>query len=99
LLLQACVYLGPIDHYLGLLAAALGQHQSAGEHFEEALRRHMAPTAAVETHCEYGRLLAARSDTRARGQAMLALGRDNAERFGLTRLQERASAALLALAH
>jgi DNA-binding winged helix-turn-helix (wHTH) protein/tetratricopeptide (TPR) repeat protein len=94
LLLQACVYLGPIDHYLGVLAAALGQRELAREHFEQALGSSLSATLSAETTCEYGRLLCARRETYERGHALLISARESAERFGLRRLEERVQVAL-----
>jgi DNA-binding winged helix-turn-helix (wHTH) protein len=97
LLLQACVYFGPVDHYLGLLASALGRHELACSHFEQAQHTNFAPTSMVQTECEYGRTLAARAETRDRARTLLASARDDANRFGLVRVEARAAAALAAL--
>jgi DNA-binding CsgD family transcriptional regulator/tetratricopeptide (TPR) repeat protein len=54
---------GAADRYLGLLAATLGEHDLAADHFEDALtlnRRMHAPTWTANTLLAYGRTLRAR---------------------------------------
>jgi tetratricopeptide (TPR) repeat protein len=95
LLLPACIYVGPVDHYLGLLASLLGRHDEAAEYFERALRSSISPGTRAETQYEYGRMLLGRDS--ARGHELIGAAAEHAARFGLGRLAQRAQAALLAL--
>ena len=55
---------GPIAHFLGMLAAALGDKKQAAEHFESALNmetKMRMPAMRARTQYEYGRMLS-RSD-------------------------------------
>jgi DNA-binding winged helix-turn-helix (wHTH) protein/DNA polymerase III delta prime subunit len=97
LLLQACVYMGPVDHYLGLLASALGQSAAAAEHFESVMRTTISPVSLAFSECEYGRMLAGEHAACDRARTLLASARDHGERFGFAGLHERARSALAAL--
>lgn len=92
LLLQACVYLGPVDYYLGRLASSLGMDEAAITHLERALRTTMSPTNAAHTQYELARVLGRQpdADLRARAASMQELALEQAERFGLQRLAQRA---------
>jgi hypothetical protein len=98
MLLQACIYLGPVDHYLGLLAHGLGEARAA-QHYEQALRISMSPAITIQTQYEYGRLLSGRADAadRARARELLASAGETAHRFAAEPLALRAGAALSAL--
>ena len=55
----AVAYDGAIDHYLGLLAAALGRHREAAEHFDHAVSLHQrlgAPGWVTLSRAELGEL-------------------------------------------
>ena len=72
---------GSADRYLGMVAATLGDEESAAAHFDEALaleRRAGATTWLAHTLLEYGRLLPG-----ARGRGMLAEAAGLAARAGL----------------
>ncbi len=86
---------GSADRYLGLLAATLGEHDLAAEHFEEALtanRRMRAPTWVANTLLAYGRTLRSRGRTAdvAASSALLADAATLAERTGLPKVLARA---------
>jgi DNA primase len=89
--------MGSIDHYLGLLASALGRNEVACQHFERALQSTIAPALNAQTEYLYGRTLAARREARDRARLLLSSARDQGQRFGLPQLRERADAALSAL--
>jgi tetratricopeptide (TPR) repeat protein len=92
--LQAWVYLGPVDYYLGLMAAALDMHAQAREHLERALSQTaLAPTFHAQAQCEYGRALIA-TGARDRGRTLLANAANAAEQFGMQPLCARAAGAL-----
>jgi DNA-binding winged helix-turn-helix (wHTH) protein len=94
LLLQACVAMGPVDYYLGMLAAALGRRESAREHFEGALLQcEYARPLLLHIRYEYARLLAGEEPARARG--MLSEVELAAGSVGMERLRARARAALM----
>jgi DNA-binding winged helix-turn-helix (wHTH) protein/tetratricopeptide (TPR) repeat protein len=97
LLLQACVYLGPVDHYLGLVASYLGRSDAASAHFERALVGVMSPSMAAHTQYEQGRCLARTATGRESGRALLVLADEHAERFGLVRLRGQVGRALAEL--
>ena len=59
-------FLGPVDLFLGQLAATLGRAREAERRFSGAVRRSAAlgaRTAEVRAHCAYGELLLARGGT------------------------------------
>jgi DNA-binding CsgD family transcriptional regulator len=77
---------GAADRYLGMLAATLGDHERAEEHFERALelnRRMDAPTWIAHTAYEYGRLQLAR---RRPAEALLREAAALAEQIGMQSL-------------
>ena len=86
---------GAADRYLGLLAATLGEHDLAADHFEEALtlnRRMHAPTWVANTLLAYGRTLQSRgrsADIRA-ASALLSDAVTLAEATGLPMVLHRA---------
>jgi DNA-binding CsgD family transcriptional regulator/tetratricopeptide (TPR) repeat protein len=86
---------GAADRYLGLLAATLGEHDRAVEHFEQSLavnRRMGATTWVAHTLWAYGRTLRmrGRGDDAARAAALLAEAAALAERIGMPMLLARA---------
>ena len=89
-------YYGSADRYLGMLAATLGEHATAVEHFERALelnRRMGAWTWLAHTAYEYARLLLGPdSSDRERGMLLLAEATELAERIDMATLLSRAQA-------
>jgi tetratricopeptide (TPR) repeat protein len=88
---------GAADRYLGLLAATLGDHERAGQHFEQALavNRDMGATTWVaHTLYAYGRSLRMRgaSDDAVQASALLWEAATLAERIGMPVLLARARA-------
>jgi DNA-binding CsgD family transcriptional regulator len=87
---------GAADRYLGMLAATLGDHARAEEHFELALelnRRMGAATWLAHTAYEYARsLLAQGHERRTRAQALLGEAATVAERIGMPALLGRVRA-------
>ena len=88
---------GAADRYLGLLAATLGEHERAVEHFEQALafnRRMGATTWVAHTLYAYGRALRARgrADDAGAASALLSEAATLAERVGMPTLLARARA-------
>ena len=88
---------GSADRYLGLLAATLGEHDLAAEHFDEALtanRRMRAATWVANTLLAYGQTLRSRgrSADMAASAALLADAATLAERTGLPKVLARAGA-------
>jgi tetratricopeptide (TPR) repeat protein len=92
---QACW--GPVDHYLGILAALSNQHDVAVDHFESALylnRRLGSASLTAQTRCEYGLLLRSRGDRTLAGEHLDA-ARRAAESLEMVRVLERIDAAPL----
>jgi DNA-binding CsgD family transcriptional regulator len=89
--LVACY--GAADRYLGMLAATLGEHERAREHFERALvlnRSMGATTWLAHTGYEYARLLLGLgTEERARARVLLRDAAALAERIGLAALLDR----------
>jgi DNA-binding SARP family transcriptional activator/DNA-binding CsgD family transcriptional regulator len=90
--LVACY--GAADRYLGMLAAAMGEWESASAHFEFALalnRRMNAHTWTAHTAYEYGRTLLTRGRTMDRVKALelLAEASWSSERLGLHALRDK----------
>ncbi len=88
---------GAADRYLGSLAAVLGDHERAIEHFERALAINRAMGAATwvaHTAYAYGRTLRVRgrSADSAQASALLAEAATLAERIGMPVLLARATA-------
>ena len=88
---------GAADRYLGLLAATLGDHERAVEHFERALavNRNMGATTWVaHTMYAYGRTLRMRGagDDAVDASALLSKAATLAERIGMPVLLARARA-------
>jgi DNA-binding CsgD family transcriptional regulator len=88
---------GAADRYLGLLAATLGDHKRAVEHFEQALavNRDMgAATWVAHTLYAYGRTLRMRggSDDTVQASALLSEAATLARRIGMPVLLARARA-------
>lgn len=92
--LVACY--GAADRYLGMLAATLGEWESAERHFEGAIelnRRMQARTWLAHTLYEYARmLLVARPDERHRAAALLQEATGLATEIGMSSLQTRITA-------
>ena len=90
-----CCY-GAADHYLGMLAATLGESERAEQHFEHAMeqnRRMRAATWLAHTAYEYARfLLAARPDRRGDAGALAGQAATLAERIGLPALLSKVHA-------
>lgn len=88
---QACW--GPVDHYLGVLAALSSVHDLAADHFEAALelnRRLGSASLLAETRYEYGRLLRDEGDLHeASAAAHLDAARRTATALGMAALLER----------
>ncbi len=89
--LVACY--GPVDRYLGMLAATLGDWEHAEEHFEHAMtlcRRMESSTWLAHTDYEYARLLIARGSREPqRVAALLSEAAQLAQQTGLTALHSR----------
>ena len=88
---------GAADRYLGLLAATLGDHERAIEHFELALainREMGATTWVAHTLYAYGRTLRMRggSDDSVQASVLLSEGATLAERIGMPVLLARTRA-------
>ncbi len=88
--------LGPVEHYLGLLASAIGRVQEARKHFEEALacnESNRAKPWLAYSQCEYAALLLAHGARYEVGRARkLAEGAlRTAKALGMARLRERAA--------
>ena len=85
---------GAADRYLGMLAAAFGDRERAGVHFEAALAldgKAGAATWVAHTAYEYGRLLreGGSADDARRADELLAEASDLAKRIGMGGLLER----------
>jgi len=90
-------FYGAADRYLGMLAATLGDHDRAIEHFEQALESNRtmgATTWVAHTLFAYGRTLRARGNDGDALQASALLGEAAAlaERVGMPTLLARARA-------
>ncbi len=91
---------GPVDRYLGLMAAALDRHTAAVEHFEAALaiceRMGERPIRA-ETRLHLGQSLLERGDPGDRDRALelLSLALEQGQELGMRKLVERAVRARL----
>jgi DNA-binding CsgD family transcriptional regulator/tetratricopeptide (TPR) repeat protein len=88
---------GAADRYLGRLAATLGDHERAIEHFQHALaanRAMGATTWVAHTLCDYGRTLRMRGRHDDEGQAssLLSEAAALADRVGMPALLTRARA-------
>jgi len=88
---------GAADRFLGMLAATLGEHDLAVEHFDQALRSNRAmgaTTWVAHTLYWYGRLLRerGRASEAGRATAMLTEAATLAERIGAPVLLARAKA-------
>jgi DNA-binding CsgD family transcriptional regulator len=85
---------GAVDRYLGMLAATLGDSDSAARHFETAMRlnrRMGARTWLAHTAYEYGRMLLAQGETD-RAEQLLAEATLLAEALGMPTLLARVRA-------
>jgi DNA-binding CsgD family transcriptional regulator len=88
---------GAADRYLGLLAATLGEHETAVGHFDEALRinrRMGAATWVAHTLYGYGQTLRMRGrrDDAIRASQLLTEAASLAQRIGMPSLLARATA-------
>ncbi|MDW5596422.1 AAA family ATPase [Conexibacter stalactiti] len=95
---------GAADRYLGMLAATLGEHERAADHFEQALalnRRMAMQTWVAHTAYEYARLLQRRErgGDRAQAQALAGEAAALAERIGMRDLLARVRALGATAAH
>ena len=87
---QACW--GPVDHYLGILAAQSGVHEVAIDHFEAALymnRRLGSASLSAQTRCEYGLLLRRHDDLTPRAAEHLSAARRTAQALDMAGVLER----------
>ena len=78
---------GSVNHYLGVLAALLGDTVAAEAHFARALEVHLTlkvPFHTARTQLELGRLLAGKGDAigLARAQELLRSATETASRYG-----------------
>ncbi|MGH7818968.1 MAG: hypothetical protein ACREQ9_04270, partial [Candidatus Binatia bacterium] len=85
---------GPIAHFLGMLAATMGDKETAEEHFERTLEmeaRMRMPAMRARTQYEYGRMLihADRPDDTGRAAELLAAALETARSLGLKVLEEK----------
>jgi DNA-binding CsgD family transcriptional regulator len=84
---------GAADRYLGMLAATMGEHERAEEHFERALelnRRMGAGTWLAHTLYEYARLLLAQpGGGKRRAELLLGEAATLTQRIGMPALQGR----------
>lgn len=95
----ACVIpntVGPVAMYLGMLAAALGSHEVAEDHFAEALRvsrKLDAPYWVARTEFEWSTMLVQQdqSDDSHHAYEMMARVLDVAKRYGFGALETRAA--------
>jgi predicted ATPase len=95
----AGVWLGPVTHYLGILAATMRNWETAETHFNDALRACDAIGArplATRTRYEWGKMLAACGE-RHSARERLDEAAVEFERLGMTVCLERATAELRAL--
>ena len=88
---------GAADRYLGLLAATLGDHARAVDHFEQALARNRemgATTWVAQTMYAYGRTLrmSGSGDDAAQASALLSEAAALAQRIGMPTLLARTRA-------
>ncbi len=88
---------GPIDHYLGLLAATEGRLEAARAHFEEAMRteeRLPAPVWLARSQLECARVLVrqGRPEDAGRAAAMLEQSLGTARALGLGAIERRVEA-------
>ncbi|MGH7858145.1 MAG: hypothetical protein ACREQY_12540, partial [Candidatus Binatia bacterium] len=88
---------GPIAHFLGMLAATMGEEKKAAEQFEYALKieaRMRMPAMRARTQYDYGRMLVrSRSpDDVEKGAELLAAALETARSFGMNVLEEKVSA-------
>jgi hypothetical protein len=89
------IYFGSCAHWLGVLAALIGEADGARAHFEAALdmnTRMGARPAQHRTEFEYAKLLMATEPPRAR--ELLRSARSGAERIGMLGLSAEANALL-----
>jgi tetratricopeptide (TPR) repeat protein len=87
---------GSMSRWLGTLAAVLGRHETAAEHFEDALRAHRGTGAAAlvaETLRAYGATLIESGD-RNRGEALLREALAGFEELGMDVRVEQTAALL-----
>jgi hypothetical protein len=87
---------GPVSHYLGQLATALGRFDSADSHFKMSQAVHdrlRSPYHQARTHLEWGRMLRDRCGPGDADHARshLEAARDLASRYGCTLVEQRAS--------
>jgi tetratricopeptide (TPR) repeat protein len=91
--------LGPVAHFLGVLAAALGRFDDADEHFAAAVAfaaRTGARGLVTRTHLEWAGSLLARGEV-ARGREQAAAAQDAAAELDLPALADRATVLLAGL--
>jgi tetratricopeptide (TPR) repeat protein len=93
-------YLGPVAHYLGLLAATMGDHDKAAEHFEHALGAGETTGSRVylvHTQFEYARVLVTLGD-QSRACELLGAARETATELGMQPVIDKVQALAVASA-
>jgi hypothetical protein len=90
---------GCTDHYLGMLAAALGRHEQSEQHFRAAAAVHErigAPAHLGRTYVEWARMLLARGQPgdAERAHQLLDEALSTARELGLVNVERRAVALL-----
>ena len=84
---------GPVDYFLGSLAATLGDRAAAGAHFEAALARSRsagAPAITARMQLAYARLLlGGPANARGRATELAAEALDTARRLGMGGLAQK----------
>jgi tetratricopeptide (TPR) repeat protein len=89
---------GPIAHFLGMLAATMGEKNAAAEHFEcalEAETQMRMPATRARTQYEYGRMLVRSGSPDAkRGAELLAAALETARSLRMTVLEEKVAVLL-----
>ena len=93
------VFLGPVCHFLGLLATKLEDDEAARRHLDAALRQSAgmhAITAEARTECDYGEFLLAHpaAQDQDRGRELLERAHATGERLGMASLVRRTRQAL-----
>lgn len=97
---QACW--GPVDHYLGILAAMCGERDMAVDHFESALylnRRLGSASLTAQTRCEYGLLLRAHDGRNPLAEEHLDAAKRSARALEMRRVLHRIEAAPTSAVH
>ncbi len=94
--LTSLAYCGGVSHYLGMLAATLGEDEAADRWFAAAAELHRridAPGWLARTQLEWGRSLLARGNA-AGGKELLEAAGDTATRLGMSAVERQAKVSL-----